>query len=88
MTKPTVVGFRHETHRTRSLDSRWSVGQHVSEHGDGMTRNEDFFRSPQGAATMKHAILKGYLPVFAGATGSTSIDNRVAYVDAFAGPGS
>lgn len=36
---------------------------------------------------MKHAILKGYLPVFAGATGSTSIDNRVAYVDAFAGPG-
>jgi len=26
---------------------------------------------------MKQAILKGYLPVFAGATGSTSIDNRV-----------
>lgn len=53
-----------------------------------MTRNEDFFHSPQGAATMKHAILRGYLPVFAGATGSTSVDNRVAYVDAFAGPGS
>ena len=52
-----------------------------------MTRNEDFFHSPQGAAQMKHAILKGYLPVFAGTTGSTSVDHRVAYIDAFAGPG-
>lgn len=52
-----------------------------------MTRNTGFFASKQGAAQMKYAILKSYLPAFAGSTGSTSADNRVAYIDAFAGPG-
>jgi three-Cys-motif partner protein len=52
-----------------------------------MTRHMGFFANPQGAAQMKHALLKSYLPGFAGSTGSTSVDNKVAYVDAFAGPG-
>lgn len=48
--------------------------------------SKDFFTEKQGAAAMKHALLKRYLPVFVGKTGSTS-GGTVFYIDAFAGPG-
>jgi len=50
-------------------------------------RTQAFFQQRQAAAVLKHAILKRYLPPFAAKTGSTSIDNRVAIVDGYAGAG-
>ena len=44
-----------------------------------------FFETPQGAAVLKHGILKRYLPVFANKTGSYA--GEVVYLDCFAGPG-
>jgi three-Cys-motif partner protein len=44
-----------------------------------------FFSEPQGAAILKHGILKRYLPVFANKTGSTA--GEVVYLDCYAGPG-
>ncbi|MCZ7533829.1 MAG: three-Cys-motif partner protein TcmP [Acidimicrobiia bacterium] len=48
---------------------------------------DQFFTEKQGAAAMKHAILKRYLPGFVGATGSTSTDHVVYYIDGYSGPG-
>lgn len=48
---------------------------------------DQFFSKKQGAAAMKHALLKSYLPKFVGMTGSTSVGNKVFYIDGFAGPG-
>jgi three-Cys-motif partner protein len=48
---------------------------------------EDFFDATQGAAVLKHGILKRYLAVFASKVGSTAPDGRVFYLDAYAGPG-
>lgn len=50
-----------------------------------MTRNEDFFDDRQGAAVLKHGILRRYLPAFTGKLGKISA--RVAYLDAYAGSG-
>jgi three-Cys-motif partner protein len=44
-----------------------------------------FFSKRQGAAVLKHGILKRYLPVFVSMTGSRS--GKVAYLDCYAGPG-
>ncbi|MEW6475251.1 MAG: three-Cys-motif partner protein TcmP [Actinomycetota bacterium] len=44
-----------------------------------------FFAAPQGAAVLKHGILRRYLPVFATMTGSRA--GEVVYLDAYAGPG-
>lgn len=48
---------------------------------------QEFFESRQGAAVLKHAILRNYLPPWAGKVGSRSIDNRVAIADCYAGAG-
>jgi len=50
-----------------------------------VTNNDDFFEDRQGAAVLKHGILRRYLPVFTGKLGV--ISNRVAYLDAYAGSG-
>lgn len=49
--------------------------------------NNNFFESPQAAAIYKHGLLRRYLPVFAGKTGSTAPDRRVVVYDAYSGPG-
>ncbi len=71
------------------LDDRSDSGDDVSGTAEvaEIVRNKGFFANPQGAAQMKHAHLKGYLPAFVGATGSRSPSNRVVYIDAFAGRG-
>jgi three-Cys-motif partner protein len=46
-----------------------------------------FFESPQGAAILKHGILRQYLSPFVSKTGSASADHRVVYVDTHAGGG-
>lgn len=46
-----------------------------------------FHKSKQSAAVLKHAIIDQYATPFASKTGSTSKDNRVAFIDGYAGPG-
>lgn len=46
-----------------------------------------FHKSKQSAAVLKHAVINSYVTPFASKTGSTSIDNRVAFIDGYAGPG-
>jgi three-Cys-motif partner protein len=49
---------------------------------------EEFFENErQGAAVLKHGILHRYLTVFTSKVGSTAKDNKVVYLDAYAGPG-
>ena len=48
---------------------------------------KEFFNERQGAAVLKHGILKRYLAVFTGKLGSTSTDHKVFFLDAYAGPG-
>ena len=45
----------------------------------------NFFQEPQGAAILKHGILRRYLPVFTAKVGSTA--GEVDYLDCYAGPG-
>lgn len=53
-----------------------------------MVSNSSFFNENKKAqALLKHEILRGYLAKFAGATASTSVGNRVGYLDGYAGPG-
>jgi three-Cys-motif partner protein len=47
----------------------------------------EFCDDKQGAAVLKHGILKRYLAVFASKVGSTARDHKVMYLDAYAGPG-
>jgi three-Cys-motif partner protein len=47
-----------------------------------------FFEEQQAAAVLKHGILRRYLHVFASKTGSASPENRVYYLDGYAGAGS
>jgi three-Cys-motif partner protein len=49
--------------------------------------NEEFFRSPQGAAVLKHRLLGSYLPVFVSKTGKYASGRRVGFIDGYAGPG-
>lgn len=44
-----------------------------------------FFNEPQGAAILKHGILKRYLPLYATKVGSVA--GEVVYLDCYAGPG-
>lgn len=46
-----------------------------------------FHKTRKSAAVLKHAILDQYATPFASKTGSRSIDNRVALIDGYAGPG-
>ena len=44
----------------------------------------DFFEEPQGAAVLKHEVLRQYLPIYGAKTGSRT---HVVLVDGYAGPG-
>lgn len=46
-----------------------------------------FHKSKKSAAVLKHAIIDSYATPFASKTGSTSKNNRVAFIDGYAGPG-
>src|ERR1700730_15263935 len=50
--------------------------------------NARFFQQKQGAAFLKHAIIRRHYPKFAGKTGSTSEGHRVYVLDAYARQGS
>ncbi|CAN5272820.1 three-Cys-motif partner protein TcmP [soil metagenome] len=53
-----------------------------------MSKHAQFFQTDrQAAAVLKHGVLDRYLATFAGKVGSTSVNNRVGYVDGFAGSG-
>lgn len=46
-----------------------------------------FHARKQSAAVLKHAVINSYATPFASKTGSTSTENRVAFIDGYAGPG-
>lgn len=46
-----------------------------------------FHERKQSAAVLKHAVINSYATPFASKTGSASADNRVAFIDGYAGPG-
>ncbi len=46
---------------------------------------DNFFATPQGAAIMKHTVLKSYIRLFVNKLGSTH--NTAHYLDGYAGPG-
>lgn len=52
-----------------------------------VANNARFFEYPQAAAIYKHQLLKSYMPVFIGKTGSRSTGGRVVVYDAYSGPG-
>ncbi|MFE2961990.1 three-Cys-motif partner protein TcmP [Nocardia tengchongensis] len=47
----------------------------------------NFHKTKKSAAVLKHAILDQYATPFASKTGKWSLDNRVAFIDGYAGPG-
>jgi len=47
----------------------------------------NFHKSKKSAAVLKHEIINQYATPFASKTGSRSLDNRVAFIDGYAGPG-
>jgi three-Cys-motif partner protein len=49
--------------------------------------NHPFFVSKKAAAVLKHELLHQYLVPFAAKVGQTARNNRVVYVDGYAGPG-
>lgn len=52
-----------------------------------MTEASTFFEERQPAAVLKHGILRRYLHPFASKTGKFAPDQRVVYLDGYAGPG-
>ncbi len=52
-----------------------------------MSNHSNFFDTPQAAAIYKHALLKYYIPAWAGKVGSRSSGRRVIVYDAYSGPG-
>ncbi|MDR7311316.1 three-Cys-motif partner protein [Nocardioides luteus] len=46
-----------------------------------------FHKSKKSAAVLKHAIINSYATPFGSKTGSTSKNNRVSFIDGYAGPG-
>lgn len=54
--------------------------------GGRVVANDKFFQRPQAAAVLKHGVLRRYSTVFATMAGSATT-GRVAYFDAYAGPG-
>lgn len=46
-----------------------------------------FHKTKKPAAVLKHEILNQYVTPFASKTGKYSLDNRVAFIDGYAGPG-
>ena len=51
------------------------------------SNTSNFHKSKKSAAVLKHAIIDSYATPFASKTGSRSKDNRVAFIDGYAGPG-
>lgn len=51
------------------------------------SNTSNFHKRKQSAAVLKHSVLNSYVTPFVSKTGSTSIDNRVAVIDGYAGPG-
>jgi len=49
--------------------------------------SKQFFKEVQGAAVIKHGVLRRYLRVFVSKVGSTARGGKVYYLDGFAGPG-
>ena len=47
----------------------------------------NFHKTKKSAAVLKHAIINQYATPFASKTGSTSLNNRVAFIDGYAGRG-
>lgn len=47
----------------------------------------EFHKTKKSAAVLKHGIIDSYAPPFIGKTGSRSVDNRVSFIDGYAGPG-
>jgi len=47
----------------------------------------NFHHTKKSAAVLKHRIIDSYAPPFIGKTGKWSTDNRVAFIDGYAGPG-
>ena len=47
----------------------------------------NFHKTKKSAAVLKHAIINQYATPFPSKTGSTSLNNRVAFIDGYAGPG-
>jgi hypothetical protein len=52
--------------------------------GEARASLSDFFDEPQGAAVLKHEVLRQYLRIYGGKTGSRT---GVVLVDGYAGPG-
>ena len=52
-----------------------------------MTALTGFHKTKKSAAVLKHAIIDQYATPFASKTGSASVNNRVAFIDGYAGPG-
>lgn len=48
---------------------------------------QNFHQTKKPAAVLKHKIMNSYAPPFIGKTGSRSVNNRVAFIDGYAGPG-
>jgi hypothetical protein len=46
-----------------------------------------FHETKKSAAVLKHGIIDAYASPFAGKTGKWAADNRVAFIDGYAGPG-
>jgi three-Cys-motif partner protein len=46
-----------------------------------------FHQTKKSAAVLKDGIIDSYAPPFIGKTGKWSTDNRVAFIDGYAGPG-
>lgn len=57
------------------------IGAHMS------SETSKFHKSKKSAAVLKHAIIDSYAPPFIGKTGKWAADNRVAFIDGYAGPG-
>lgn len=47
----------------------------------------NFHKTKKSAAVLKHGIIDSYAPPFIGKTGKWSANNRVAFIDGYAGPG-
>jgi three-Cys-motif partner protein len=52
-----------------------------------MSAHDGFWDGRKPAAVLKHGVLANYLTPFCAMTSSTSVGNRVWFIDAYAGPG-
>lgn len=80
--------WRTQTRRGSLVVARRKLaGGQQQSLGEQAIDTQDFFESKRAAAVLKHEVLKGYVPPFAGKTGSRSPGHRVVIMDGFAGAG-